>query len=248
MGVRRTGTTGLGGAAAPLAAAALLLPLLAGCCGLTRASDSPVGNRDTPEAAFAYIREAFRSDLTGDQYDSFHNDFREANGLSRAKYGLARSLRPGLFEDAAALLGRAEIEAVTPGAGLHPTSGGPLPWAEVVLALPGGGRGTFVLVDEPVLLVVTDDGGLGLPSPIVHRTMDREIRIEDGRLVIALDRRLPVPPADGSRVRRIEIHHDWLLYGIRSVEGLDRLLEQVRSTAEEAGAEETGGEGEGEHP
>ncbi|NUN52430.1 MAG: hypothetical protein HUU06_06550, partial [Planctomycetaceae bacterium] len=40
-----------------------------------------LGNRDTPGAAFAYLREAFRQDLTGNQYDSFHGDFRDAQGL-----------------------------------------------------------------------------------------------------------------------------------------------------------------------
>lgn len=113
-------------AARGLPAALLLLgaALLAGCCGLDRAAASPLGNRDTPGAAFAYLREAFRQDLTGNQYDSFHGDFRDAQGLSETKYRLARDLRPGLFEDAAALLGRAVLESVVHGAAPAPPAAG----------------------------------------------------------------------------------------------------------------------------
>ncbi len=218
--------------AARAAAALLCGAAAAGCCGLVRAAPGTRGDRDTPERAFAFVRDAFAEDRTGDQYDSFHPDFREAQGITASRYEMARTLRPGLFEEAADLLRDARI-AGPPDRGTVATKAGPRAGARIALEAPGGGRGVFVLADEPSLLLVTDDPDLPevrVSGPELAAAM----RVDGGDLVLALRSRLLIPPRSGSTVLRVEIHHDWLLLGIESLEGFGEFLEEVRRTAEES--------------
>ena len=71
-------------------AAIILAAALAatGCC----AKGGTLGDRDTPERAFAFIREAFAGDRVLDQYNSLHPDFRKEQGLNKEAWELARSL------------------------------------------------------------------------------------------------------------------------------------------------------------
>ena len=222
--------------------AAVLAALAAvGCCGLTRAAAR--GNRDTPEASFEFVRAAFAEDRTGDQYDSFHPSFRDAQGISQGKYSLARTVSPGLFEKARRLLGSARLE--------HPVELGRIDTrrdpadpprtrdaARVVLSTPEG-RGVFHLVDEPSWLLATDDEELPSVTGFLG-DMERSVRVEGDRLVVEVHAPLDPQfrPLPGSRVRRVEFHHDWLLYGIESLEGFEEFLGEVKAAAERASEKE----------
>ncbi len=223
------GTRGRAAAAALLAAGLAA----AGCCGLQRGS--PIGNRDTPEAAFAFVRDAFREDRTGDQVDSLHQRFQERQGISSTRYALARGLRPGLFRKAADLLGAARLVSVEY-ARIDTRKGPADPprlkdAAKLRLAVPGG-EGVFILVDEPVWTLYTDDEETG-PLWDYLPGVDRAVRIEGGKVVVDLHGDLGVLPKDGARVRRIEIHHDWQLFDIESLKGFEEFLGQVKEAADQ---------------
>ena len=202
---------------------------LSGCCGMAR-GEAP-GNRDTPEAAFRYITRAFAEDRTGDQFDSLHWTFAKAQGITDYKYRMARSLRPGIFDRAAALLGGATLESVEyarietradPASPSRPRNA-----ARVSLATPRG-AGVFILVDEPAWTLFTDDGKF--PGHIPD--LASAVRFEGEEVVVALRRPLGEPPAEGVRILRVEIHHDWLLFGVESLEGFEDLLGEVRAAEE----------------
>jgi len=218
--------------AAGLLAAALAA---AGCCGLQRAAAR--GNRDTPEAAFEYVRSAFAEDRTGDQVDSFHVSFKGRQGLSDARYSLARSLRPGLFAKAARVLGAAKMEKVEYAA-VYETRKGPedpprpRSAARVSLTTPEG-SGVFILVDEPIAVLFTDDPELGA-APVNVPDIGRIVRLEGGRLVVEMKAPLDFPPEEGARIRRLEIHHDWLLFDVESLQGFEEFLGEVKAAAEKA--------------
>lgn len=209
----------------------LLVVAASGCC-LGRAESGTRGNRDSPERAFAFVRDAFVDDRTGDQIDSFHQDFREAHGISSSGYSGARTLYPGKFEKMAALLKDARIEGpVERRVGM--TRAGPRAMAVVTLTTSSGGKGVFELVDEPRCRVLSDDPQdpeSFAPPP----DMARAARIEGEDLVVNFRTRLYTPPAAGAHIERVEIFHDWLLYEIRSLEGFDEFLQDVRKTAEES--------------
>lgn len=215
-------------------AAAVLLGGIAaaGCCGLSRAEPGTRGDRDTPERAFAFVRDAFAEDRTGDQYDSFHPDFREAQGINEGRYETARTLYPGLFEDAAASFRDARIDGpVAPVTAA--TRLGPRAAARIALAAPSGDRGVFILVDEPVLVLVTDDPEV--PRVTVTRPdLVAGLRLEGDTLVVDLRVKPHTPPLPGSKILRVEIHHDWRLFAIESLEGFGEFLEEVRQAADEA--------------
>jgi hypothetical protein len=216
-----------GSIAAILAATALAA---AGCCGLHGYSHL---NRDTPEAAFDFVRAAFAEDRTLDQYDSFHPAFREAQGISAGKYGLARNLRPGLFEKARRIVGEATLESVERGPEPFDFGKGPRGWARVRIRTREG-RGVFLLVDEPSWFLSTDDEELGpVRGPV--EDVGRSVRVEGSTLVVELRATLPFPPEPGKQVRRLEIHHDWMLYAVEELEGFDEFLGEVRKTEEETG-------------
>ena len=208
------GTQGAGTGAAVLLAAAFAL---AGCCGLERAVAK--GNRDTPEAAFEFVRAAFEEDRTGDQVDSMHWAFKKSQGISDYKYTLARSLRPGVFRKASDLLGRAHLDSVEYGR-IESRD------AARVSVSTAGGSGVFILVDEPTWTLFTDDG----PFPGHIADMERAVRIEDDGVVVDLRQPLGAMPKDGARILRVEIHHDWLIFGVESLDGFDDLLGEVKAT------------------
>jgi hypothetical protein len=225
------GTSRRASAAAALLAAALGT---AGCCGLQRAA-AP-GNRDTPEAAFAYVRAAFEEDRTGDQIDSLHPAFMARQGISGTKYVLARGLRPALFRRAAAVLGAARLDSVEyarietrrqPGDANRPRDA-----ARVRITTPEG-AGVFILVDEPIAFLTTDDADLP-PLPINAPDIGRIVRIEGENLLVELRAPLDYPPKEGAKVRRFEIHHDWLLFDVESLQGFEEFLGQVKETADRA--------------
>jgi len=201
----------------------------AGCCSPARLVK---GDRDTPERAFDFVREAFAADSLPDQYDSFHVDFRERHGISYAKYSLARSLRPGLFEDAGRLLGKARLESMEPVAPVG-TPAGPRLAMRMSLRTADGSAGVFLLVDEPRFLLVTDDVELPRKEGSVSG-IDKAVKVKDGALEVVL--RVPLgkaSPVDGARILRFEVHHDWLLYAVESLEGLEALLDEAAAAAEE---------------
>jgi hypothetical protein len=210
MDGRRAGTAVL------LAAAAAL----GGCC--STAAGDPKGDRDTPERAFDYVRRAFAEDRTEDQFDSLHWAFAKRQGITDLKYRVARRLRPGVFRKAADLLGGATLDAVEYGDLADPAR--PRKAARVRLSTPGG-RGVFVLVDEPRWVLVTDDG----PFPGRLADMEKVVRIEADALVADLRRPLDDLPAEGSRIHRLVIHHDWLLYDVESLDGFEELMGEVRA-------------------
>ena len=215
--------------AAILAPAALAA---AGCCGLTGVGTSTDHNRDTPEAAFDYVRAAYAEDRTRDQYDSFHKRFREDQGISQGKYSLARNLRPGLFAKARKIVGEAVLESVERGAEPFDVGAGPRSWARVRIRT-SEGSGVFLLVDEPRLLVVTGDEELG-PVTVSLIDLDRSVRVEGNTLIVDIRATLPFPPDTGKEaVRRVEVHHDWRLYAVEELEGFDEFLGEVRKTEEQ---------------
>jgi len=214
--------------------AAVLVLGAAGCCGLTR-GDSAALDRDTPERAFDFVRAAFAGDRTGDQYDSFHPDFCETQGLSAGRYAMARSLRPGLFERASVLLGGATLESVAP-AGLRDTAAGRRRATRVVILTADGGRGEFLLVDEPAWRMASNDGELPVQAGRIA-DLEEAVRLVDGSLVVGFRAPLGIPPLEGTRIHRVTLHHDWLLYGIERLEGFEEFLEDVGAAADEAGRE-----------
>jgi hypothetical protein len=229
-----------------LLAAALLAASAAagGCCatpgGFVR------GDRDTPERAFAFVRDAFVHDSVGDQAESFHRAFLDRQGFSRSQYELARSLRPGLFEKAARLLASAEVRSVEGGVleTRRREEDPPRPRAAArVTVETASGTGVFLLVDEPVLTVFPL--APGEPEVRGHPgDLDRILRFE-GETAI-LEARVPAdyPPEGPFRVRRVEIHHDWLLWDIESLRGFEELLGEVRAAAAEEEAKGAKGGGE----
>ncbi len=219
------------------AIAAVLLPAAlaaAGCCGLRGDGTSARFNRDTPEGAFDFVRAAYAEDRTRDQYDSFHKAFRDSQGISEGKYSLAYSLRPGLFEKAKRIIGKATLESIEHGAEpVEIAPGKSRRWARVTIRTPEG-RGVFVLVDEPTWLLVTADDDLGALRGSVEDP-GRSVRVEGDELVVEYRTKLAFPPEPGKEaVRRFEIHHDWQLYGVEELEGFDEFLGEVRKTDEEA--------------
>ncbi len=222
------GTRRSSGCAAVLLAAVLAL---AGCCGLQRAEAK--GNRDTPEAAFEFVTRAFAEDRTGDQIDSLHWTFQKAQGINAQKYTFARTLRPGIFRRAADLLGQATLDSVEYGRidtraepSLPPR---PRDAARVSLTTPRG-SGVFILVDEPTWTLYTDDGPFSGHMPELGRT----VRVEEDGIVVELRQPLGAPPLEGARILRVEIHHDWLIFGVESLDGFDELLGEVKATEEKA--------------
>jgi hypothetical protein len=211
-----------------LLAAAILLPaaLAAGCCSAP--SGYVRGDRDTPERAFAFVRDAFVQDSVGDQSDSFHPEFMKRQGFTRAEYRLARDLRPGLFAKAGEILAKARLERVEPVL-LDGRRG-----ARVFLSVPGG-AGVFVLVDDPIWEIFP--GKEGEPSVIGHLPdLGGVVRFEGGTAVVELRRPVDFPPEGPLEVRRVEIHHDWLLFGIESLTGFEEFLGEVKSAAREGKA------------
>jgi hypothetical protein len=218
------------GRALPALLAAALAAGAAGCCGLTRSAGMRGLDRDSPERAFEFVKAAFAEDSTRDQYLSLHPDFRDAQGLDETKYSLARSLSPGLFEKAAALLGGAVLDGPIRRGLAVETPRGPRAAARVALRT-SGGAGVFVLVDEPRFVLVTTDGEA--PGPV--RSVADAVRLSGDRVRVGLDEPLFLPPPDGAEVLRVTIHHDWLLYGIERLEGFEEFLGEVRDTADRAG-------------
>jgi hypothetical protein len=219
---------GSGGAARGLAALLLAGGAAAGCC-LT--GTSPRLHRDTPQEAFAYVRAAFLEDSTRAEYDSFHPDFTKRQGISESKYALARNLSPDTFREAARILKGAEVRTVEEGAALG-TERGPRAWARVTVHTTEG-QGVFLLVDEPLWYLATDDEDLG---PVTGPAGDvgGAVKVEGDRLHVTFSAPLPFPPKPGARVRRFEVHHDWLLYDVESLTGFEEFLRDVRKTAEKA--------------
>lgn len=226
----------------PAAAALLLAAAAAGCCGLTRSAGRRGLDRDSPERAFEFVRAAFAEDATADQYESFHPEFVEAQGLDREKYSLGRSLSPGVFERAAALLRGAVLDGPVE-RGVLQTARGPRAAARVRLRTPGG-AGVFVLVDEPRFRLATTDPEIPEVSGAVS-SVPGAVRVADGRVQVRLDADLFAVPAGGAEVLRITIHHDWLLHGVERLEGLEEFLGDVRSAAEKAAPEKGKAPGEG---
>lgn len=205
----------------------LLAAALAGCCGLQRAVAK--GNRDTPEAAFEYLTRSFAEDQTGDQIDSFHWTFAKQQGIDAQKYTLARTLRPGIFSKAAELLGKATLDSVEYARlDTRPDPGAPprLRNAARVTLTTGRGRGVFILVDEPTWTLFTDDGSF--PGHIPD--LGTAVKIVDDGVVVELRQALGALPAEGAKIHRVEIHHDWLLFGVESLEGFDELIHEVKAT------------------
>lgn len=225
------GRTGGAIAAAGLLAAALAA---SGCCGLVRAR--AVGNRDTPEAAFEYVRSAFEEDRTGDQVDSLHWDFKTRQGISDYKYVLARNLRPGLFEKASRILGAAKLEKAE--YARLDTRRGPgdaprLRDAARVSLSTGEGSGVFILVDEPTwrLVVLEKDGRVVTPSGQVD-DLGRFVRVLEGQVEVELRRPLGFSTEEAPRILRFEVFHDWLLFDVESLQGFEEFLGQVKETAD----------------
>lgn len=216
------GTHGAG--AALLLSAALAA---AGCCGLQRAVAK--GNRDTPEAAFAFVTAAFAEDRTGDQFDSLHWSFVKAQGISAQRYTLARAIRPGVFAKAADILGRATMDGVeyarieTRDGPARPPR--PRDAARVSLSTPRG-TGVFILVDEPTWTLFTDDEDF-----TGHFTdLTRAVRFEGEGIAVDLHQPMGALPKEGARILRIEIHHDWLIFGVESLDGFEDLIGEVKAT------------------
>jgi hypothetical protein len=222
-----------------LAAAGLLAAALAatGCCGLT--GGRTIGNRDTPEAAFEFVRSAFAEDRTLDQLNSLHWLFQGRQGINSSKYEMARTLRPGLFAKAARVLGAAKLEKVEYAA-KYETKKGPedaprlREAARVSLTTPEG-SGVFILVDEPTWLLVTlEKGGATVVQSGQLTGLDGVVGIRDGQVVAELRRPLDFPPEEAPRILRLEIHHDWLLFDVESLQGFEEFLGEVKATAEKA--------------
>ena len=219
-------------APASAAAALLLAAACAGCCGLTRSPGLRGMDRDTPERAFEFVRAAFVEDATADQYDSLHPEFAKAQGLDRASYALGGSLSPGIFERTAALLREAAVDSVERGGTVN-TPAGPRFAARVSLRT-GSGAGVFILVDEPIFRLVTTDPEAPVITGAVA-SVPGAVRFQGDRLRVSLDAMLDVvSPTPGSEVLRIEIHHDWLLYAVERLEGLEEFLGEVKKAADKA--------------
>jgi hypothetical protein len=229
----------------PLAATTAALALAAsaaGCCGLTRSAGLRGLDRDTPERAFEFVRAAFAEDATADQYDSFHPDFRDARGLSRARYLLGRNLEPGLFERAASLLAEAEIVPPVERGVLERADGrGRRAVARITLRTPRG-SGVFILVDEPAFRLCTSDPDLGRMPPLAvdPAALEGAVRVgPDGRsVVVRFEAPLGAAALDpAAEVHRFELHHDWLLLDIERLEGFEEFLGEVRDAADRSGGD-----------
>lgn len=210
-----------------LALAAALLPALAGCC---TPAVSAAPRRDSPAAAVDWIRNAFVEDRVGDQFDAFHPDMVEREGLSLTRYSLARDLHPGSFGQVAEELRDAGSPVVEPQERPLETRKGPRRWARVTMSTRSG-SGVFLLVDEPSYLVVTDDDEVPTRRGVLDGG-DLGARIREGRLEVSL--RVPLgrdAPLDGSGVLRVELKHDWLLFGIERLDGFDELVRQASEAA-----------------
>ena len=214
----------------------LLAAAAAGCCGLQRSAGLRGLDRDTPERAFAFVRAAFVEDSTQDQYDSLHRDFRERHGLTAENYALGRSLSPGIFERTATMLGKAEIDGPVERSLAIRTPAGPRAAARLSLRTPEG-AGVFVLVDEPLFRLVTTDPDAPVITGSVA-SIPGAVRVAGDRLEVRLEAVMDVvAPAPGAEVLRIEVHHDWLLYAVERLEGLEEFLGEVKKAADEAGPE-----------
>jgi hypothetical protein len=220
--------------AAWVLAAAAFAAALTGCCTPPAVLGMARWTRDTPEEAFAFARAAFALDSGGDQFEFLHPEFVEEQGLSRTRWGLARRLAPGTFRKAAEILEAATLEGVE--RARLPTRRGERDAARVTLRTPAG-TGVFVLVDDPRWRLVTDDPeSPPLTGDVPAGGADRLVRVEGDALLLGGALPLAFPPAAGSRVLRFEIHHDWRLRGIESLEGFEEFLGEVRSAAAEAPA------------
>jgi hypothetical protein len=190
-------------------------------------------DRDTPERAFEFVRAAFVEDATADQYDSLHPEFTKAQGLDRASYALGRSLSPGIFERTAALLREAALDGPVDRGGMVKTPAGPRAGARVSLRT-ASGAGVFILVDEPTFRLVTTDPEAPVITGAVA-SVPGAVRLDGDRLRVSMDAVLDlVSPAPGSEVLRFEIHHDWLLYAVERLEGLEEFLGEVKRAADKA--------------
>jgi len=223
--------------AATLVVAILSVTVAPGCrtfcaifCG--EPPPSPPGlTRDTPEEALDFIRAAFASDNLRDQFESLHEAFTGRQGITYTKLALAHDARPGAFAKMTRYLAEARIESVERSDSFA-TAAGPRRAARVTLSVPGGGRGVFIVVDEPRYLLVTGDGEVPRKTGILGG-QEAGVRVRDGQLEASL--RVPLgrsAPADGAEVRRLEIHGDWLLYDIESLEGFDEFLGEVKEASE----------------
>jgi hypothetical protein len=178
------------------------------------------------------VRDAFVEDRIGDQFDSFHPDLVEREGLGRTRYSLARDLKPDLFARVAEQLRDAKAPVIEAQQTAIETSGGPREWVRVTLAT-SGGSAVFVLVDEPSYFLLTDDDEVPTRRGVLPG-WDRNARLVDGNLEIGL--RVPLgrdAPLDGSRVVRLEFFHDWLLFGIERLDGFDELVQQAQEAVED---------------
>jgi hypothetical protein len=215
-----------------------------GCCA-PRGVTSLDLNRDTPRNAFEYVQAALDDDRIGDLYDSLHPTFADEQGITAAKMSLAHSTMPGAFRDFAEILRNTSITGIEQGERPIDDGGAPRRWARVRLSSDDGrAEGVFILVDRPVVVLLTDDEEVSptqvtLPMGVLEKT----VQVKDGHLFVGL--RVPLGemgPLDGSAVHRVEVRHEWLLYGVESLDGMDELLERVRGMDEEAQGNGNAGE------
>ncbi|HEU4394346.1 MAG TPA: hypothetical protein VFS92_02200, partial [Planctomycetota bacterium] len=110
---------------------------------------------------------------------------------------------------------------------------GPRAGARVSLRT-GSGAGVFILVDEPTFRLVTTDPEAPVITGAVA-SVPGAVRLDGDRLRVSLDAVLDlVAPAPGAEVLRFEIHHDWLLYAVERLEGLEEFLGEVKKAADTA--------------
>jgi hypothetical protein len=179
--------------------------------------------RDTPEKAVEYFVDALLRERTREMYESLHPDLvEELDGVSLSDFTGAYHATKEDFAADAALLDEAERSQVT-------YEGR----RAVVTLASGDAHITLILEDRPRSRIELEDDFFP-PGSHVDGTFDPDgaLRVEGDALVVTTAIALPEGVAPGpDAVKRVSLHHDWLLRSWRDAEGI-QFLDRLREEAE----------------
>jgi hypothetical protein len=213
---------------AVLVAVAAAAPL-GGCCAIARsmcafpAQTTPQrASRDTPDGAVDVVVEAFRRRAPGEIYESLHPEFVARNGaFSLSDFSTAFSYYESDFRADAERLARAKRTPVRMKDGLA--------W---IFLQDGDASLWLVLKNRPGSRVLLDDEVVdeirgALPD------LSEVVAVDGDGLV--LRQSLPLQGqgdfVDPSKVRRVELFQDWLLYEVvqpKNIRFVDRIVEEMK--------------------
>jgi hypothetical protein len=209
-----------------------------GCCALAQMvcafpvpKSPPKGNRDTPEAAVAYLVDAFRDRRTNDIYGSFHPEFTAENGaFSASDFSAAYFHYEADFAADAETMAAAECR-------VPQTAGN-----TVVVELVDEKSGAYLPItfeNRPRIQIVTTNQFVGTIEGAVD--MRALVRLENGRLT--LPQNFPLTSIENvspeaakalksSDIVRVEISDDWLVRAIdarrsKNIKFVDKIKEHL---------------------